>query len=99
MQPHPHLNSALIDHETRGITVFPMDEKLAALWEVSAAGRSELREHAPLVRRAVGLGRSALVPLSLLAALCGPDKEVRGGGGGAGGGGAGEGEGQAPGEG
>eukprot|EP00198_Chlamydomonas_reinhardtii_P008324 XP_001697661.1 glycine rich protein [Chlamydomonas reinhardtii] len=71
-----HHADALIDHETRGITVFPMDEKLAALWEVSAAGRSELREHAPLVRRAVGLGRSALDPLSLLAALCGPDKEV-----------------------
>ncbi|KAG2429563.1 hypothetical protein HXX76_010798 [Chlamydomonas incerta] len=71
-----HHADALIDHETRGITVFPMEERLAALWEVSAAGRSELREHAPLVRRAVGLGRSALDPLSLLAALCGPDKEV-----------------------
>ncbi|KAG2438290.1 hypothetical protein HYH02_010988 [Chlamydomonas schloesseri] len=71
-----HHADALIDHETRGITVFPMDEKLSALWEVSAAGRSELREHAPLVRRAVGLGRSALDPLNLLAALCGPDKEV-----------------------
>lgn len=54
-----------------------MEERLAALWENSAAARNELREHAPLVRRAVGLGRAALDPLSLLAALCGPDKEVR----------------------
>ncbi|GLC44284.1 hypothetical protein PLESTB_000760900 [Pleodorina starrii] len=71
-----HSADALQDHETRGIYCYPVDEKLAKLWENSSAARSELREHAPLVRRAVGLGRGALDPLSLLAALCGPDKEV-----------------------
>ncbi|GLI70134.1 hypothetical protein VaNZ11_014942 [Volvox africanus] len=71
-----HSADALQDHETRGIYCYPVDEKLAKLWENSSAARSELREHAPLVRRAVGLGRSALDPLSLLAALCGPDREV-----------------------
>ncbi|EFJ40270.1 hypothetical protein VOLCADRAFT_120010 [Volvox carteri f. nagariensis] len=71
-----HSADALQDHETRGIYCYPVDEKLAKLWENSRAARSELREHAPLVRRAVGLGRGALDPLALLAALCGPDREV-----------------------
>ncbi|KAG2488784.1 hypothetical protein HYH03_012781 [Edaphochlamys debaryana] len=71
-----HSADALQDHETRGIYTYPAEERLAALWENSGAARSELREHAPLVRRAVGLGRAALDPLALLAALCGPDKEV-----------------------
>ncbi|GFR40315.1 hypothetical protein Agub_g851, partial [Astrephomene gubernaculifera] len=71
-----HSAEALQDHETRGIYCYPVDEKLAALWENSGAARQELREHAPLVRRAVGLGRGALDPLALLAALCGPDREV-----------------------
>lgn len=65
--------------ETRAILCHPVDERLAAVWAKSRAAAAELPEHGPLVRRAVGLGRATLDPLSLLAALCGPDKEVSGG--------------------
>jgi transcription elongation factor SPT6 len=42
---------------------------VAALYESSAFAESDLREFSRLVRRAVGLGRSCIDPLAVLAAL------------------------------
>ena len=47
------------------------DQALAEAWDNSAAAREELGEQPGMIRRAVGLGRSLLDPLAVLAALCG----------------------------
>lgn len=54
------------------------DESVAAAWENSVAGRDELAAStpAPIVRRAVALGRQLLDPLAVLASICGGGREV-----------------------
>jgi len=47
------------------------DQALAEAWDNSAAAREELGEQPGMIRRAIGLGRSLLDPLPVLAALCG----------------------------
>lgn len=54
------------------------DESVAAAWENSAPAQEELAAAtpAPIVRRAVALGRQLLDPLAVLASLCGRGREV-----------------------
>ena len=47
------------------------DQSLAEAWDNSAAAREEMGEQPGMIRRAVGLGRSLLDPLPVLASLCG----------------------------
>ena len=47
------------------------DQSLAEAWDNSSAAREELGEQPGMIRRAIGLGRSLLDPLAVLAALCG----------------------------
>ena len=47
------------------------DQSLAEAWDNSAAAREELGEQPGMIRRAIGLGRSLLDPLAVLASLCG----------------------------
>jgi hypothetical protein len=62
---------------TGELQIMMADEAVAAAWESCAAAREELGgATAPIVRRAVALGRQLLDPLALLAALCGGGKEV-----------------------
>ncbi|KAL4447813.1 hypothetical protein ABPG75_005032 [Micractinium tetrahymenae] len=79
------LESILIDNPrfftelgTGDLPILMADESVAAAWENSAPAREELAASspAPIVRRAVGLGRQLLDPLALLASLCGRGKEV-----------------------
>lgn len=58
--------------ESGGVKRWMADERVAALWENSAVGKEELPNAAPIVRRAVALGRHMLDPLSILSSLCGP---------------------------
>ena len=57
------------------------DEAVAAAWENSSAAREELAGSAPapIVRRAVALGRQMLDPLAVLASLCGGGGGVKAG--------------------
>jgi len=57
------------------------DESVAAAWENSAAARDELAASAPapIIRRAVALGRQLLDPLAVLASLCGGGGGVKAG--------------------
>lgn len=63
---------------TGDLPIRMVDESVAAAWENSAPAREELAASspAPIVRRAVGLGRQLLDPLALLASLCGRSREV-----------------------
>ena len=51
------------------------DQALAEAWDNSAAAREELGEQPGMIRRAIGLGRSLLDPLPVLAALCGASSD------------------------
>ncbi|KAK9828928.1 hypothetical protein WJX72_002842 [[Myrmecia] bisecta] len=62
--------------ETGTLDVRYADETIAALWETSGAGKEELAEATPLVRRAVALGRLMLDPLPVLAALTNNSWEI-----------------------
>jgi hypothetical protein len=52
------------------------DQSLAEAWDNSAAAREELGEQPGMIRRAIGLGRSLLDPLAVLASLCGKRRTV-----------------------
>ena len=61
--------------------VLMADESVAAAWENSAAAREELAGSAPapIIRRAVALGRQLLDPLAVLASLCGGGGGIKAG--------------------
>lgn len=62
---------------TGDLQIMMVDEAVPAAWENSVAAQEELgAATAPIVRRAVGLGRQLLDPLALLASLCGSGREV-----------------------
>lgn len=65
-----------IDLGTGDIATQMCDEGIAALWSTSAAAAEELPASPDIVRAAVALGRQMLDPLAVLAALCGPSKEI-----------------------
>ena len=46
-----------------------VDDNIAAIYESSRFATSDLKEHAPLVRRAVALGRTCIEPLTVLCTL------------------------------
>ncbi|EFN54675.1 hypothetical protein CHLNCDRAFT_58171 [Chlorella variabilis] len=67
----------MIELGTGDLLIMMADEAVAAVWENSAAARDELAAgSAPVVRRAVALGRQLLDPLALLASVCGGGREV-----------------------
>ncbi|GAB4816099.1 hypothetical protein N2152v2_003145 [Parachlorella kessleri] len=68
--------SFFIDLGTGDIATRLADESLAALWGTSGAAAEEFPASPEVVRKAVALGRQMLDPLALLAALCGPGREV-----------------------
>ncbi|PRW45415.1 transcription elongation factor SPT6 isoform A [Chlorella sorokiniana] len=70
-----------IELGTGEVVVLMADESVAAAWENSAAAREELAASAPapIIRRAVALGRQLLDPLAVLASLCGGGGGVKAG--------------------
>lgn len=64
------------EFENGTIDVRFADDRIAQIWENSNAARSEFPEHNSAIRRAVALGRLHLDPLSLVASLCGAQREL-----------------------
>lgn len=62
--------------ETGGFDLLQSDETMAVAWGASQAAKDELPNASVMVRRAVGLARTALEPVAVLAALCGRSREV-----------------------
>lgn len=77
LEPTPHP----AELGTGEVVVLMADEAVAAAWENSAAARDELAASAPapIIRRAVALGRQLLDPLAVLASLCGGGGGIKAG--------------------
>lgn len=63
-------------HEMEGILVVYGDESLPRLYENSRVSTDQLTGQPGIVKRAVALGRYLQNPLSMIATLCGPGREI-----------------------
>uniref|UniRef100_A0A061RB87 Transcription elongation factor SPT6 n=1 Tax=Tetraselmis sp. GSL018 TaxID=582737 RepID=A0A061RB87_9CHLO len=62
--------------DTGTIEVRFASDVVSKLWASTAEAQEEITEQGDQVRRGVGLGRSVIEPLAVLAGLCGPAMEV-----------------------
>ncbi|KAI3742191.1 hypothetical protein L1987_59871 [Smallanthus sonchifolius] len=65
-----------VGHEMDGINIVYADETIPHLYENSRISSEQLQSQSGIVKRAVGLGRYLQNPLSMVATLCGPAKEI-----------------------